>query len=150
MHVGIMDQLIVRKFREILRGFERELEHQNNSSCCCGVTVSQCHALMELSESDHMNLNQLSEQLAIDKSAVSRTIETLVTKQMVERNIPKQDRRSTELKLTSTGINVCRQINQVNDDYYSKLLEKVPVDDLAIFLRTFESMVSHMIQLNRE
>jgi DNA-binding MarR family transcriptional regulator len=145
-----MDQIIVRKFREILRGFERELDSQNNSSCCCGVTVSQCHALMELSKSDPMSLNQLSAQLGIDKSAASRTIESLVMKQMVERNIPKENRRTTELKLTRTGKNICRQINQGNDDYYSKLLDKIPADDLAVFLRTFERMVSHMIHLNRK
>ena len=70
-----MNQIIVRKFREILRGSERELDRQNNSSCCCGVTVSQCHALMELSKSDQIRLIQLSAQLATDKSAASRSRE---------------------------------------------------------------------------
>ena len=144
-----MDQKVVRKFREILRIFERELESQNNSSCCCGVTLSQCHTLMELSKTDNIGLNQLSEQLSIDKSAASRTVENLVTKKMVERSIPKENRRTTKLKLTQTGITVCQQINNGNDNYYSKALGAIPTDDLAVFLRTFENMVSHMSKLNR-
>jgi len=144
-----MDQEVVRKFREILRIFERELDSQNNSSCCCGVTLSQCHTLMELSKTENITLNQLSEQLSIDKSAASRTVENLVTKKMVERSIPKENRRTTNLKLTQTGINVCQQINNGNDDYYSKALGAIPADDLAAFLRTFENMVSQMSKLNR-
>jgi len=145
-----MDQKVVRKFREILRIFERELDSQNNSSCCCGVTLSQCHTLMELSNTDNITLNQLSKQLSIDKSAASRTVENLVTKKMVERSIPKENRRTTNLKLTKSGINVCQQINNGNDDYYSKAMGTIPADDLAVFLRSFENMVSHMSQLNGE
>ena len=139
----------MRKFREILRIFERELDSQNNSSCCCGVTLSQCHTLMELSKTDNITLNQLSEQLSIDKSAASRTVENLVAKKMVERSIPKENRRTTKLKLTQTGLTVCQQINNGNDDYYSKALGAIPAENLAAFLRTFENMVSHMSKLNR-
>jgi DNA-binding MarR family transcriptional regulator len=145
-----MDQQVIRKFREILRIFERELDRQNNSSCCCGVTLSQCHALMELSKTDNISLNQLSVQLSIDKSAASRTVENLVTKKMVERRIPIENRRTTNLKLTKTGINVCQQINNGNDEYYSKALRSIPADDLAVFLRTFENIVSQMSNLNKE
>lgn len=145
-----MDKKVVRKFRKILRVFERELDRQNNSSCCCGVTLSQCHALMELSKKDNISLNQLSEQLSIDKSATSRTVENLVIKKMVERSIPKENRRTTNLKLTKRGINVCQQINNGNDEYYLKALEAIPADDLDVFLRTFENLTSRMGKLNRE
>jgi len=144
-----MDQNVVRKFRELLRIFERELDRQNNSSCCCGVTLSQCHALMELSETDNISLNQLSKQLSIDKSAASRTVESLVVKKMVQRNIPKENRRTTKLKLTNAGINVCRQINYGNDDYYSKVLQSIPDGDLTVFLRTFENIAFGMSKLNQ-
>jgi len=143
-----MDPEGVRKFREILRIFERELDKQNNSSCCCGVTLSQCHALMELTKKDSVNLNQLSEKLSIDKSAVSRTIETLVTKELVVRIIPKENRRITNLKLTKTGVNVCHQINTGNDDYYFKALKSISTEDLSIFLRSFENLATQMANMN--
>ena len=144
-----MDSKIVGQFRDVLRIFERELDFQNNSGCCCGVTLSQCHALMELSKEDNLSLNLLSEKLSVDKSAVSRTIENLVNKDLVVRKIPKENRRVTNLKLTKMGIDVCNQINTGNNGYYVKALSSIPDDDLAIFLRSFENMVAHMSKLNK-
>ena len=143
-----MDHQVVRDFREILRVFERELDRQNNSSCCCGVTLSQCHVLMELSKTDHISLNQLANRLVVDKSAASRTVEQLVSKQMVSRSIPQKDRRTTMLSLTRNGTQVCRQINEGNDDYYHKALQAIPAGDLIVFLRSFEAIVSTMSKMN--
>ncbi len=146
----VMNHTIVKKFREILRMFERELDHQNNSSCCCGVTLSQCHALLELTRSDHISLNQLSERLSVDKSAASRTVESLVRKNLVQRNIPKENRRTTQLILTETGLRVSDQINRGNNDYYTNILEGIPAGDLELFLKTFEIITSRMTKLNKQ
>jgi DNA-binding MarR family transcriptional regulator len=145
-----MDHKVVTEFREILRIFERELDRQNNSICCCGVTLSQCHVLMELAKTDPISLNQLAKQLAVDKSAASRTVEQLVTKKLVQRSIPKADRRTTMLALTPTGLQVCRQINEGNNAYYDEALQSVPAGDLAVFLRSFGTIVSHMRKMNLE
>ena len=143
-----MEHQIITKFRETLRVFERELDRQNNSSCCCGVTLAQCHVLMELTKSAPISLNKLANQLAVDKSAASRTVEQLASKQMLERSIPQEDRRTTLLTLTREGTQVCRQINEGNDDYYHKALQSVPAADLPVFLRSFEAIVSRMSKMN--
>jgi len=145
-----MDSDIIRKFRENLRVFERELDIQNNSGCCCGVTLSQCHALMELTKNDNMTLNRLSEKLTLDKSTVSRTIESLVNDKLVCRTIPKENRRITNLSLTKEGIAVCKQINTGNDYYYKKALNSIPGKELPIFLRSFEILANYMKKLNNE
>jgi len=145
-----MDPKIVTSFRKTLRVFERELDQQNNSSCCCGVTLAQCHVLMELSATDNISLNQLSDKLSVDKSAASRTVEILVSKKMVHRNVPRENRRTTILSLTGTGRRISRQINDGNNDYYAKVLQEIPTDDLDVFLRTFQEIVSKMSKMNRE
>lgn len=132
-----------------MRVFERELDRQNNSSCCCGVTLSQCHVLMELSKTDQLSLKQLAKRLAVDKSAASRTVEQLVAKEMVHRSIPDEDRRTTILGLTRTGTQVCRQINEGNTDYYYKALQSIPAGDLTVFLRSFDTLASAMGKMNR-
>jgi len=145
-----MDPELVSTFRKTLREFERELDQQNNSSCCCGVTLAQCHVLMELSAAGKISLNQLSDQLSVDKSAASRTVETLVSKKMIQRNIPRENRRTTILSLTGTGTRVSQQINNGNNDYYAKVLKGIPAEDLTVFLRTFQEIVSQMSKLNRK
>jgi len=144
-----MNTNTIKKFRENLRIFERELDIQNTSGCCCDVTISQCHALMELSKNGNITLNELSEKLSLDKSTVSRTIESLVKSKLVNRTIPDNNRRTTNLSLTKQGSDVCDQINDGNNDYYQKALCSVPSEELTIFLKSFETIVYKMKKLNK-
>ena len=107
-----MSTIDVRNFRQNLRHFERELNVQNNSGCCCGVTLAQCHALMELHNKDSIQLKELSEKLYLDTSTVSRTIENLFNQNLVSREIPKNNRRATLIKLTEQGQDVCKTIRR--------------------------------------
>ena len=38
-----MDKEFIKKLREHLRIFDRELYLQNNASCCNGISLAQCH-----------------------------------------------------------------------------------------------------------
>ncbi len=143
-----MDIDLIRKFRENLRIFERELDIQNNSGCCCGVTLTQCHTLMELSKKDNISLNQLTEKLSLDKSTVSRIVEGLVKNDLVDRTIPNENRRTTIISLTKQGIAVCKQINEGNDEYFIKVLSTLPEEELVVFLKSFENVAYEMKTLN--
>jgi DNA-binding MarR family transcriptional regulator len=139
-----VDIKTIRKFRANLRKFERIIEDQKDTSCCCGVTVSQCHALMELDELDDLTVNELSEKLDLDKSTVSRIIESLVQSNFVSRENPKDNRRIAMIALTRKGKLVCDQINDLNDQYVEKILNAVPGKDLPVFLRSFEKIINTM------
>jgi len=139
-----MKELPVREFRSILRHFERELGIQNQSGCCCGVTITQCHVLMELDRSDNITLNELSSRLSLDKSTVSRTVETLVNNGLIDRTIPKSNRRTTLITLSKNGKKTCKTINSGNDRYYRKVLSAIPAGDRTSFLGGFKSMARAM------
>ncbi len=143
-----MDIESIREFRENLRHFERELNTQNNSSCCCNVTVSQCHTLMELNKSGKIFLNELSVKLNLDKSTVSRIVESLVNIKLVKREIPKSNRRKTIISLTEEGRRICKEINSGNDKYYLNILESIPVKKRNVFLESFELFIKAMKQQN--
>ncbi len=145
-----MEKINARVFRQYLRHFERELDIQNNSSCCCGVTLAQCHTLMELYDRGDVQLNILAEKLNLDKSTVSRTVETLVNQGLVEREIPKQDRRTTNIKLTKNGLDVCEIIHKGNDAYYREALGAIPKSIMPNFIEGFEIFVNKMRELNEE
>lgn len=144
----IMKNIPVRKFRKILRDFERELNIQNQSSCCCGVSVTQCHALMELDNRDNITLNELSSRLNLDKSTVSRTVDTLVNQGLIERTIPKSNRRTTLITLNEQGKEVVKTINSGNDFYYKQVLSEIPENLLDNFLLGFEALSKAMSSQN--
>ena len=145
-----MADIPASEFRTILRHFERELGLQNQSGCCCGVTITQCHTLMELSARDNITMNELARRLHLDKSTVSRTIENLVQAGLVVREIPQANRRTTRLRLTPNGQATCNTINKGNNNYFERALSAISPSKLPGFLKAFEQLTSEMMRLNRK
>ncbi len=145
-----MDISVIRKFRENIRHIERELSIQINATCCEGVTLAQCHTLLEVDSHNSINLNELSEKLYLDKSTVSRTVDSLVKNGTVNRVIPEENRRMITISLTDKGDGICRQINRDSDAYFDTIIESIPTGDLPVFLRSFEIMVKKMIEINQD
>ena len=117
-----MDISIVRKFREYIRHIERELNIQNNATCCEGVTLAQCHTLLEVYAHKSISLNELSDKLYLDKSTVSRTVDSLVKNGTANRVIPEENRRKVTISLTGKGNGICRQINRDSDAYFDAII----------------------------
>lgn len=145
-----MKKAFIRKFRDLLRSFERELYFQNISSCCNGVSLAQCHTLLEIEGKEKISVSELAKNLSLDKSTVSRSIDGLVKKGFIHRNIPSENRRTTELQLTEEGIITCENINWNNDDFISNSLEKINEDEQSQFLRLFEKITNTMVEIREQ
>ena len=61
------DNQTIKKFRELLRRFEREIFVQTNECCCNGVTLAQCHALLEIESKHNESITELAKTLCLDK-----------------------------------------------------------------------------------
>lgn len=121
--------------REIIRIIVRKLGLlQKTDAACCGITVGQCHALVEIGRARTLSLNELAEILALDKSTMSRTVDNLVNGGLVERNIDKGDRRYTTLNLTVEGTTMVEFINCSMNEYFDRVLSAVPKEKLAVVI----------------
>jgi DNA-binding MarR family transcriptional regulator len=136
----------ITKFREILRRFEREIFVQS-SGCCSGVTLAQCHTLLEIESKDTECVTELSKTMGLDKSTISRTIEGLVNIGLVDRTIPAENRRKSTLSLTEAGKNICNSINCNNDQYFYEVLSVLADSEQEELLSLFEKITSKMIEL---
>jgi DNA-binding MarR family transcriptional regulator len=137
----------IKKFREILRRFEREVYIQSSESCCSGVTLAQCHTLLEIESKDQESVTELSKTLGLDKSTISRTIDGLVNIGLVDRTIPAENRRIATLKLTESGKNICHSINNKNTKYFNDILSILSDPEKEELIRLFEKITNQMIQL---
>ena len=143
-----MDRSQIEFFRGILRLLEREIGFQTDvESMCCGVTLGQCHVMMELSLRKEASIKELSESLGIDKSALSRTVDKMVDSGLLTRTEGKTDRRYVELSLTDKGRQGADTINRICYEYYGKLFERIPsekhqsvVDSLTLLAEAMKSM----------
>lgn len=141
------DSQTIKKFRELLRRFERELFMQNNESCCSGVTLAQCHTLLEIENKGKESLTVLSKTLGLDKSTVSRTVDGLVNIGLVDRTIPAENRRMATLQLTDTGKDICHTINNTSDNYFDETLSVLSTEEKSELIRLLQIVTDRMIQL---
>ena len=113
--------------RELIRVLVRNLGIlEKSDASCCGVTISQCHAIVEIGRSGEISLNELAELLVLDKSTMSRTINNLVEDGLVIRELHPEDRRYVKIKLTDKGMKVFKNIEESMDRYYKAIFNSVP------------------------
>ena len=139
-----MNKEFIHLFRETMRTFDREIFYQNNASCCNGISLAQCHTLLEIEKNSKISISELAKNLSLDKSTVSRTVEGLVNISLVNRVIPKENRRKAILNLTENGNKVCKTINYTNDTYVEKILANFSLDEQREFLRLFQKLTLNM------
>jgi len=141
---------IVSRFRHALRKFEREQEFLQRSNCCKGLTLAQCHALLEIGNMQQPSLMQLAESLGLDKSTVSRTVDGLTNLDLVDRYVPHEDRRSLLLSLSNKGKETYDDINLENNIHFNEVLSAIPVKEREPFIKTFELLADTMAIKNRK
>jgi DNA-binding MarR family transcriptional regulator len=119
----------IRLFRDTLRHLQRSLGWQaKHDADCCGVTIAQCHTLLEIGKKKELSLVDLSGMLGLDSSTLSRTIDAMVATKLVNRTANPEDRRYVTLSLTDKGQAICDRINLTFDQYYKTVFARIPAD----------------------
>ena len=129
-----------RQLRVLEREVMRELEAQTS---CCGVTVAQCHVLLELAEAT-LSLSGLAGALGLDPSTLSRTVDSLVKVGLVERSEDPADRRSLRLALTTAGAAKVGYIDDTCNRYYAELLAGMTDEECEHVLRGVALLAERM------
>src|SRR5690554_6773377 len=93
--------------RELLRILIRNLGIlEERDASCCGATITQCHAIVEIGRSEKISLVDLADILYVDKSTMSRTVNNLVEAGLAVRELDANDRRYVTIQLTENGRSV--------------------------------------------
>jgi DNA-binding MarR family transcriptional regulator len=124
-----MDIEKIRLLREKLRLLERESNDRFRSdSGCCGLTLGQCHTLLEIGNKGQISLVELASRLSLDASTLSRTINGLVFLGLVNRLANEKDRRYIAISLSDQGRKVFNEIEKTFNNYFSGVLGLIPVE----------------------
>ena len=124
------------------------IQLERSGKCCGGVTLSQCHALDVLSKNGELTMNELSKQMGLAKSTMTRIVNTMVRKGWIERKKEEGDKRLVSVFLTSEGKKMTGNLNQSSKEYVQRILknlpqEKIPelVESLMWIVRSVEKEV---------
>lgn len=143
----------VKRFRELTRILERNLELLNTSDCCLGnITSSQCHSLVEIGRQQDMMLKELASNLRVDVSTASKVVEELVKKELVLREPSKLDRRSVQINLTTKGRILFDRIecdmNQLFEQIFLQM-EENERDILLGSLNNYNKAIEQIMEVHR-
>jgi DNA-binding MarR family transcriptional regulator len=125
--------------REVARLYTRA---QRAVADCCRTTATQCHVLTELGRTGQQPLVELGRRLCLEKSWVSRAIDTLVEEGLVLKAPNPEDSRSWLVSLSARGKRRVRELNRTLDEHAEKVLGSLSLDErlmvnqsLALLLR---------------
>lgn len=131
----------MRSFRAHLRTIERQVARTlKDQTTCCGVTLAQCHVLIEVGELGQPSLAEVAARLQLDASTLSRTVDGLVKAGLLMREENPRNRRSVFLSFTAKGKGIHDEINRMCDEFYSRFFTRIPTAQHASFLGAVERL----------
>jgi DNA-binding MarR family transcriptional regulator len=105
--------------REVSRLYSRA---QRVVADCCNTTSTQCHILTELGRSGPLAMGELGTRLLLEKSWVSRAVESLVELNLLSKEPNPADARSWIVTLTAAGKRRVKELNATLDQHAEELL----------------------------
>ncbi|NLM48179.1 MAG: MarR family transcriptional regulator [Epulopiscium sp.] len=140
-----------KELRERIRKLEKELGVLKDSQLsCCGVTLAQCHALVEIGRAGRISLSELARLLNLENSSMSRTVDKLVTKGMVKRDIDPVDRRYLVINLTARGEEVYRKIEENMNLFFEKIYLALPAEKRNDVLESLNVLLASVEKVRDE
>ena len=103
-----------------------------------GLSSAEGNILLHLfTHGQEMGQEQLVEQLDVSKPAISRTLNSLVTKGYVSRQRDPDDKRAHRIRLTDKALEIGPAIEQVYNHVYTLAMRGITQDELEPFMTLF-------------
>lgn len=131
---------VVLELREKIRVLSRHLELLGRDPCCGGITLTQCHAIVEIGRNQGLMLKELAGILMLDTSTVSKAVDGLVQQGLLERIPADTDRRSVHISLTKQGRLLFEQIEQDMNNRFARILKTVTDEDSVKIVKAIQML----------
>lgn len=113
-----------------------------------GITLLQAQIIIYLSESpaERRRIMDLSRELGISQSAISDSVNALVKKGLVTKEVAESDKRAVKLRLTEHGEELARILKRWHSEAEEALREAIDDEKVGEIL---ESLLSYIVSLYR-
>lgn len=103
-----------------------------------------------LDGSKGVKASDLSKHLMITKPAISKLINILEDKGLVERITDKSDRRVVYINITKKGEEMLAQETEEFERFTNRVIEKMGEEDTNEMIRLFEKMYNSILEIEKE
>ncbi len=115
-----------------------------------GLSVPEWRILANLGRFGPLNAGDLAERSSLDKPKVTRALQKLEARQLVQRAVDARDRRQVRLSLTRRGRSMLGEIAALALDWERRLLAGLEADDQAALERIFGRLATRTEELRAE
>ena len=105
----------------------------NNKLEKFNITTEQWTVLLKLSKQNKISQKLLAEVSGKDQSTLARILDILERKAFIERHPSKEDRRSFEIHMTDSGLNLVGDVSPFLEDLFNKLLKDISLEKLEVY-----------------
>lgn len=117
----------INQLKETLRLLVKHLGIlDKKEGCCCGLTYTQFCAVLEIGKTSKITLKNLATNLNLDKSTVSRTVDSLVKMELANIETLPENRKYVSITLSIKGQDLFNRIESGAEEYYKKVLHSIP------------------------
>lgn len=134
---------ILRELRRILRRVSR---HSRELSVRVDLTVPQLICLKAVAEigEERTTVSEIAKTVSLSPATVSRIVDKLVRKELVERHRWKSDRRKVYVELTAAGLERYLALPAPLDERFLARLAEMPEKECSALLHSLERIVTLM------
>lgn len=125
-------------WRELVIGFAAQLGELN-------LGFTQLAALYALYDSGTMTMADMADTLGRSPSAVSRLVDSLEQRQLVERRQDAEDRRQRTLSLTGRGRAVLGRVDRARAEEFLSIVRPLPTPERAVVAMGVAALSTHSL-----
>jgi len=109
--------------------------------CCEGLSQRQCSILRTLVEREGARLSDLAASSGITPSAMTRVLEKLESRGLVERvRGTHKDGRAAEVRITAEGRRTRKQLDALMQQRTNEIIESIPAEQRSNILSALETL----------
>ena len=92
------------------------------------LTIPQSLCILSIS-STGINQTDLSKKLSIDLSTLSRNLDKLITKNLIDKSLDAHDKRTYIINLTTSGNVLCQNLIDGLNNEFLHIIQNISIDD---------------------
>jgi len=117
----------------------------------CGykLTAQDFGILFRLWKQDGLSQVQIASLMMRDKTTITRRLDALVKKGLIERRVDSIDRRLFRIHLTQDGMKATESLMMVVDEFQKEVLAEIPDEHKEITINTLKKITEYITRIKR-
>lgn len=104
------------------------------------ITGSQGYTLLAIPDSESISMNDLSNKMKLAGSTMTRMVDQLVQKGLVDRQADAEDRRVVRVRLTENGRQAKQQLDETLQTFFLTVMQDIPENERTQVIHSLERL----------